>query len=143
MRNAGRPCFGAMALSVVDVALWDIKARLLGLPLVHILPPCHDRVPAHGSGGFTNYRSWRLSRSESFSAARPERSWANWSPAYSTPGRRHASCAWSDPGRPVPLRSGQVGTDRGRRRGPQPSLRRRGGSARRLRFPVSQIARSR
>ncbi|MFE1034409.1 enolase C-terminal domain-like protein [Streptomyces sp. NPDC058807] len=60
MRNAGRPGVGAMALSAVDVALWDLKARLLGLPLVHLLPARHDRVPVYGSGGFTNYPLDRL-----------------------------------------------------------------------------------
>lgn len=60
MRNAGRPGVGAMALSAVDVALWDLKARLLNLPLVHLLPAYHDRVPVYGSGGFTNYSLDRL-----------------------------------------------------------------------------------
>ncbi|MEU0400573.1 enolase C-terminal domain-like protein [Streptomyces sp. NPDC006197] len=60
IRNAGRPGVGAMALSAVDVALWDLKARLLGLPLVHLLPASHDRVPVYGSGGFTNYPLDRL-----------------------------------------------------------------------------------
>lgn len=60
LRNAGRPGAGAMALSAVDVALWDLKARLLGLPLVRVLPAFHDRVPLYGSGGFTNYSTERL-----------------------------------------------------------------------------------
>lgn len=58
--NAGRPGVGAMALSAVDVALWDLKARLLDLPLIHLLPAYHDRVPVYGSGGFTNYSLDRL-----------------------------------------------------------------------------------
>ncbi|MEU0600180.1 enolase C-terminal domain-like protein [Streptomyces sp. NPDC006393] len=60
IRNAGRPGVGAMAVSAVDVALWDLKARLLGLPLVRLLPAHHDRVPVYGSGGFTNYSLDRL-----------------------------------------------------------------------------------
>ncbi|MEU0255390.1 enolase C-terminal domain-like protein [Streptomyces sp. NPDC006184] len=60
IRNAGRPGVGAMAVSAVDVALWDLKAKLLGLPLIHLLPACHDRVPVYGSGGFTNYPLDRL-----------------------------------------------------------------------------------
>ncbi|MEU5516719.1 enolase C-terminal domain-like protein [Streptomyces griseoaurantiacus] len=59
-RNAGRPGVGAMAVSAVDVALWDLKARLLDLPLVHLLPAYHERVPVYGSGGFTNYPLGRL-----------------------------------------------------------------------------------
>ncbi|MCF1508900.1 enolase C-terminal domain-like protein [Streptomyces glomeratus] len=60
IRNAGRPGVGAMAVSAVDVALWDLKARLLGLPLVRLLPAYHARVPVYGSGGFTNYSLDRL-----------------------------------------------------------------------------------
>ncbi|KUL34420.1 mandelate racemase [Streptomyces sp. NRRL F-4489] len=60
IRNAGRPGAGAMAVSALDVALWDLKARLLGLPLTHLLPSYHDRVPVYGSGGFTNYPLGRL-----------------------------------------------------------------------------------
>jgi L-alanine-DL-glutamate epimerase-like enolase superfamily enzyme len=60
IRNAGRPGAGAMAVSAVDIALWDLKARLLGLPLFAVLPAFHDRVPVYGSGGFTNYPLDRL-----------------------------------------------------------------------------------
>lgn len=60
IRNAGRPGAGAMAVSAVDVALWDLKARLLDLPLIRLLPAYHDRVPVYGSGGFTNYSLDRL-----------------------------------------------------------------------------------
>ncbi|MGJ5755907.1 L-alanine-DL-glutamate epimerase-like enolase superfamily enzyme [Streptomyces puniciscabiei] len=60
IRNAGRPGVGAMAVSALDIALWDLKARLLELPLVHLLPAWHDRVPVYGSGGFTNYPLDRL-----------------------------------------------------------------------------------
>lgn len=60
IRNAGRPGVGAMAVSAVDVALWDLKARLLGLPLIHLLPAYHGHVPVYGSGGFTNYPLDRL-----------------------------------------------------------------------------------
>ncbi|WP_089325410.1 enolase C-terminal domain-like protein [Actinomadura meyerae] len=60
IRNAGRPGAGAMAVSAVDIALWDLKARLLGVPLVTALPAFHDRVPVYGSGGFTNYSLDRL-----------------------------------------------------------------------------------
>lgn len=60
IRNAGRPGAGAMAVSAVDIALWDLRARLLGLPLFQALPSLHDRVPVYGSGGFTNYPLDRL-----------------------------------------------------------------------------------
>src|SRR5438132_346009 len=60
LRNVGRPGVGFMALSAVDVALWDLKARLLDLPLVDLLPAAHERVPVYGSGGFCNYALARL-----------------------------------------------------------------------------------
>lgn len=52
VRNAGRPGIASMALSAVDLALWDLKARLLGLPLDRLLGRCRDTVPVYGSGGF-------------------------------------------------------------------------------------------
>lgn len=59
-RNAGQPGIVSMALSAVDIALWDLKARLLGLPLADLLDRVHDGVPVYGSGGFTNYCLDRL-----------------------------------------------------------------------------------
>ncbi|HEX8753853.1 MAG TPA: enolase C-terminal domain-like protein [Solirubrobacterales bacterium] len=60
IRNAGRPGVGAMALSAVDVALWDLKARLLGVCLADALPRVHEAVPVYGSGGFTSYSPGQL-----------------------------------------------------------------------------------
>ena len=60
LRNAGRPGIGSMALAAVDCALWDLKARLLELPLVDVLPREHDSVPLYGSGGFCSYSLDRL-----------------------------------------------------------------------------------
>ncbi len=55
LRNAGRPGAGATALSAVDIALWDLKARLLGLPVADLLGRAREHVPIYGSGGFTSY----------------------------------------------------------------------------------------
>jgi L-alanine-DL-glutamate epimerase-like enolase superfamily enzyme len=60
LRNAGQPGPGAMAMSAVDIALWDLKARLLGQPLFRVLPSFRDRMRIYGSGGFTNYPLPRL-----------------------------------------------------------------------------------
>ncbi len=60
LRNAGRPGIGAMAASAVDVALWDLKAKLLGVALADALPRFHEAVPVYGSGGFTSYSDERL-----------------------------------------------------------------------------------
>src|SRR5438874_7853789 len=60
LRNAGRPGIGLMAMSAVDTALWDLKARLLEQPLVDVLPRARESVPIYGSGGFCSYSLERL-----------------------------------------------------------------------------------
>jgi L-alanine-DL-glutamate epimerase-like enolase superfamily enzyme len=60
VRNAGRPGLASMAIAAVDSALWDVKARLLDLPLAVLLGRVRDRVPVYGSGGFTSYDERRL-----------------------------------------------------------------------------------
>jgi L-alanine-DL-glutamate epimerase-like enolase superfamily enzyme len=62
VRNAGRPGVAGCALSAVDVALWDLKARLLDIPLHHLLGTIHRSVPIYGSGGFTTYDDDQLRR---------------------------------------------------------------------------------
>src|SRR5581483_679589 len=60
IRNLGRPGICSMAISAVDLALWDLKARLLGLPLCKLLGMAKECVPVYGSGGFTAYSMKRL-----------------------------------------------------------------------------------
>lgn len=60
VRNAGRPGIAACAISAVDQALWDRKARRLDVPLVDLLGAAHDDVPVYGSGGFCAYTLERL-----------------------------------------------------------------------------------
>ena len=59
-RNLGRPGITSMGIAAVDLAVWDLKARLLGLPLCSLLGMGRDRVPVYGSGGFTAYSPQRL-----------------------------------------------------------------------------------
>ncbi|HST67292.1 MAG TPA: enolase C-terminal domain-like protein [Mycobacteriales bacterium] len=54
-RNAGRPGITSMAVAAADIALWDLKAKLLGLPLCRLLGQARTEVPVYGSGGFTTY----------------------------------------------------------------------------------------
>jgi L-alanine-DL-glutamate epimerase-like enolase superfamily enzyme len=61
VRNVGRPGIAACAISAVDVALWDLKARLLELPVSRLLGRARDEVPVYGSGGFTTYDEAQLS----------------------------------------------------------------------------------
>ncbi len=55
IRNLGRPGICSMAIAAVDIALWDLKARALDLPLFTLLGPYRTAVPLYGSGGFTSY----------------------------------------------------------------------------------------
>ena len=60
VRNAGRPGIASCAISAVDQALWDLKARRLGISLADLLGPAHEGVPIYGSGGFCSYALDRL-----------------------------------------------------------------------------------
>lgn len=60
VRNIGRPGIASTAISAVDAALWDLKAKLLDLPLMSLLGAVRERVPVYGSGGFTSYPRARL-----------------------------------------------------------------------------------
>jgi L-alanine-DL-glutamate epimerase-like enolase superfamily enzyme len=60
VRNAGGPGLVLYAVSAVDVALWDLKARLLDQPLSLLLGTVRDAVPVYGSGGFTTYDEAKL-----------------------------------------------------------------------------------
>jgi L-alanine-DL-glutamate epimerase-like enolase superfamily enzyme len=54
IRNLGRPGICSMAIAAVDTALWDLKAKLLDLPLVTLLGAVHEAMAVYGSGGFTS-----------------------------------------------------------------------------------------
>jgi L-alanine-DL-glutamate epimerase-like enolase superfamily enzyme len=54
-RNLGRPGVVASAISAVDIALWDLKARLLEVPLASLFGQVRPDAPIYGSGGFTTY----------------------------------------------------------------------------------------
>lgn len=60
VRNLGRSGLAACAISAIDTALWDLKARALDLPLTGLLGRCRDQVPIYGSGGFTTYTDTQL-----------------------------------------------------------------------------------
>ena len=60
IRNLGRPGICSMAISAIDTALWDLKARLLGLSLVRLFGQVREAMPLYGSGGFTSYSNDQL-----------------------------------------------------------------------------------
>ncbi len=62
VRNLGRSGLAATAISAIDIALWDLKAKLLAQPLVSLLGKQRECVPIYGSGGFTTYTNDMLQR---------------------------------------------------------------------------------
>jgi L-alanine-DL-glutamate epimerase-like enolase superfamily enzyme len=60
IRNLGRPGICSMAISAVDCAIWDLKARLVGVPLVTLLGQVRPGAAVYGSGGFTSYSDGQL-----------------------------------------------------------------------------------
>lgn len=76
IRNEGQCGLAMMALSAIDSALWDLKAKLLNLPLCKLIGQVGDRVSVYGSGGFTSYSAAQLEQqlgawaNEGFSAVK-------------------------------------------------------------------------
>lgn len=60
LRNAAVPGAGSMAIAAVDIALWDLRAKLLGVALVDLWGAVRDGVAVYGSGGFTSYSEREL-----------------------------------------------------------------------------------
>lgn len=61
IRNNGREGLSSMAVSALDVALWDLKGKVLYAPVSVLLGAARDCTPVYGSGGFTSYGERRLS----------------------------------------------------------------------------------
>jgi L-alanine-DL-glutamate epimerase-like enolase superfamily enzyme len=62
VRNSGETGITSMAISAIDNALWDLRARLLNTPLVSLLGSVRQGIPVYGSGGFTSYDDGQLER---------------------------------------------------------------------------------
>jgi L-alanine-DL-glutamate epimerase-like enolase superfamily enzyme len=62
IRNIGRAGVVASAIAAVDTALWDLKAKILNLPLVKLWGAVRESIPVYGSGGFTSYDLPRLQK---------------------------------------------------------------------------------
>jgi D-galactarolactone cycloisomerase len=64
VRGVGRKGLAFCALSGVDIALWDLKAKVFGVPLYKLLGPYTDSVPIYGSGGWTHFSQDELIREQ-------------------------------------------------------------------------------
>lgn len=62
VRNDGNCGVTAMAISAVDNALWDLKAKILGVPLVSLFGKVREDFRIYGSGGFTSYSIEQLQK---------------------------------------------------------------------------------
>jgi L-alanine-DL-glutamate epimerase-like enolase superfamily enzyme len=60
VRNVGRQGVAATAISAVDIALCDLRAKLENRSVTALLGACRDAVPIYGSGGFTSYSDSEL-----------------------------------------------------------------------------------
>ncbi|MGC1869965.1 MAG: enolase C-terminal domain-like protein [Acidobacteriaceae bacterium] len=60
VRNLGNRGIAAMAISAIDVALWDLRAKLMHVPLIQLLGAARESIAAYGSGGFTSYDDQQL-----------------------------------------------------------------------------------
>jgi L-alanine-DL-glutamate epimerase-like enolase superfamily enzyme len=60
LRNAVTGGLSAFAVAAVDIALWDLKARLLDVSLAALLGRRREAVAVYGSGGFTSYTDAEL-----------------------------------------------------------------------------------
>lgn len=60
VRNVGTCGISTMAISAIDTALWDLRARLLDVPLANLLGRVRDGIDVYGSGGFTSYNDAQL-----------------------------------------------------------------------------------
>jgi L-alanine-DL-glutamate epimerase-like enolase superfamily enzyme len=62
MRNFGASGLVGQAISAVDIALWDLKAKVLDVPLTTMFGGCRTAVPIYGSGGFVSASDAELSK---------------------------------------------------------------------------------
>jgi L-alanine-DL-glutamate epimerase-like enolase superfamily enzyme len=60
VRNFGRHGIVSSAIAAVEIALWDLKAKILNLSLAKLLGAVREKIPVYGSGGFTSYPEKQL-----------------------------------------------------------------------------------
>ncbi len=60
VRNFGRNGIASSAIAAAEIALWDLKAKILNLPLEKLVGAVREKIPVYGSGGFTSYSEKQL-----------------------------------------------------------------------------------
>ena len=60
LRGIGRKGLMFCALSAIDIALWDLKGKIVDLPLYRLLGGNRSEVPVYASGGWTSYSDEEL-----------------------------------------------------------------------------------
>lgn len=55
LRGVGRKGLTFCAVSAVDIALWDLKGKITGMPLFRMLGGNETKIPVYASGGWTSY----------------------------------------------------------------------------------------
>jgi L-alanine-DL-glutamate epimerase-like enolase superfamily enzyme len=73
-----------LALSAIDIALWDIRGKALGLPLWKLLGGARDRVPTYASGALM--RGLSLDRVVKAAATLKEKGWREMKTQLALPG---------------------------------------------------------
>lgn len=59
-RAVGRKGLAYFALSAIDIACWDIKGKVLNMPVFRLLGGNDPKVPVYCSGGWTSYTDEEL-----------------------------------------------------------------------------------
>jgi len=60
IRNSGTCGITMMAISAIDNALWDLRAKIFDAPLCKLIGQVKDAMLIYGSGGFTSYNKKQL-----------------------------------------------------------------------------------
>ena len=69
IRNSGACGITMMAVSAIDNALWDLKAKIFEVPLCKLIGQVKESMLVYGSGGFTSYNKKQLQEQFSHWAA--------------------------------------------------------------------------
>lgn len=60
LRGVGRKGLMYGALSAIDIALWDLKGKIVDLPLYRLLGGNRTKIPVYASGGWTSFSDDQL-----------------------------------------------------------------------------------